>query len=234
MICQVERLVFGASARPSALLLAALLAALVLGAGGHAQAQQGGASAASAARVIELRIGDEVEPVMAEYIDNGIEPAAREHASLVLITMDTPGGLETSMQDMISHILSSPVPVAVFVSPTGSRGASARLLHSPFGGHRGDDGARYARGRGFTLAGGRRLSDHRGPDARKENHERRDGFLAQLFRKARPQRDPGGNRGDRRQSLHRRRSPAGQAHRPDREIAGRSAGATRWAHDHAL
>ncbi len=78
-----------------------------------------------AARVIELRIGDEIEPLMAEYIDGGIEQAAREHANLVLITMDTPGGLQTSMQDIIQHILSSPVPVAVYVSPTGSRGASA-------------------------------------------------------------------------------------------------------------
>ena len=77
------------------------------------------------ARVIELRIGDEVDPISAEYVVDGIEQAAREHASLVLITMDTPGGLETSMQDIIQHILSSPVPVAVYVSPTGARGASA-------------------------------------------------------------------------------------------------------------
>ncbi len=75
--------------------------------------------------MIELRIGDEIEPIMAEYVDAGIEQAAREHASLVLITMDTPGGLEDSMQDIIQHILDSPVPVAVYVSPTGSRGASA-------------------------------------------------------------------------------------------------------------
>jgi membrane-bound serine protease (ClpP class) len=44
-------------------------------------------------KVLELRIGDEIEPVMAEYIDNGIEEAARIHANLILITMDTPGGL---------------------------------------------------------------------------------------------------------------------------------------------
>jgi membrane-bound serine protease (ClpP class) len=43
----------------------------------------------------------------------------------VLITMDTPGGLSSSMEDMIQHILASPVPVAVYVAPTGSRGASA-------------------------------------------------------------------------------------------------------------
>jgi membrane-bound serine protease (ClpP class) len=77
------------------------------------------------AQIIELRIGDEIEPVMAEYVDSGIEVASRRHASLVLITMDTPGGLSTSMEDIIQHILDSPVPVVVYVSPAGSRGASA-------------------------------------------------------------------------------------------------------------
>jgi membrane-bound serine protease (ClpP class) len=77
------------------------------------------------ANIIELNIGDEIEPVMAEYVDNGIEEAAQRHASLVLITMDTPGGLSTSMEDIIHHILDSPVPVAIFISPVGSRGASA-------------------------------------------------------------------------------------------------------------
>jgi membrane-bound serine protease (ClpP class) len=80
---------------------------------------------AGPAQILELRIGDEIEPVMAEYVDNGIEEAARRHASLILITMDTPGGLSTSMEDMIQHILDSPVPVAIFISPVGSRGASA-------------------------------------------------------------------------------------------------------------
>ena len=76
-------------------------------------------------KVFELRIGDEIEPVMAEYIDNGIQEAARIQANLILITMDTPGGLSTSMEDIIQHILDSPVPVAVFISTVGSRGASA-------------------------------------------------------------------------------------------------------------
>jgi membrane-bound serine protease (ClpP class) len=82
-------------------------------------------SPSSSAQIIELNIGDEIEPVMAEYVVNGIEEAAQRHASLVLITMDTPGGLSTSMEDIIHHILDSPVPVAVYVSPVGSRGASA-------------------------------------------------------------------------------------------------------------
>jgi membrane-bound serine protease (ClpP class) len=75
--------------------------------------------------VQELTLDSEVEPILATYIDEGLADAARRHASLVLITMDTPGGLSDSMKDMIQHILASPVPVAVYVSPTGARGASA-------------------------------------------------------------------------------------------------------------
>jgi membrane-bound serine protease (ClpP class) len=75
--------------------------------------------------VFELNLDREVEPVLATYIDEGLAEAARRQAALVLITMDTPGGLSDSMTDMIHHILDSPVPVAVFVSPTGARGASA-------------------------------------------------------------------------------------------------------------
>ncbi|HET8922400.1 MAG TPA: nodulation protein NfeD [Candidatus Acidoferrum sp.] len=75
--------------------------------------------------VLELNLTGEVEPVLATYIDEGLATAAQRHAALVLVTMDTPGGLSSSMQDIIQHILASPVPVAVFVSPTGARGASA-------------------------------------------------------------------------------------------------------------
>jgi membrane-bound serine protease (ClpP class) len=75
--------------------------------------------------VVELKLDREVEPVLATYIDEGLADAAHRQAALVLITMDTPGGLSDSMTDMIHHILDSPVPVAVFVSPVGARGASA-------------------------------------------------------------------------------------------------------------
>ncbi len=75
--------------------------------------------------VLRLDLDREVEPVLATYIDEGIADAANRHAALVLITMDTPGGLSDSMKDIIQHILNSPVPVAVYVSPTGARGASA-------------------------------------------------------------------------------------------------------------
>ncbi len=75
--------------------------------------------------VLELSLDGEVEPILATYIDEGLADAARRHAALALITMDTPGGLSDSMKDMIQHILVSPVPVAVYVAPTGARGASA-------------------------------------------------------------------------------------------------------------
>jgi len=80
---------------------------------------------ASGNLVLQLKVDGEVEPILATYIDEGLADAARRHASLVLITMDTPGGLSSSMEDIIQHILASTVPVAVYVSPTGSRGASA-------------------------------------------------------------------------------------------------------------
>ncbi|MGB2589995.1 MAG: nodulation protein NfeD [Candidatus Acidiferrum sp.] len=75
--------------------------------------------------VLRLDLDREVEPVLASYIDEGIEDAANRHAALVLITMNTPGGLSDSMTEIIQHILASPVPVAVYVWPTGARGASA-------------------------------------------------------------------------------------------------------------
>ena len=79
----------------------------------------------SSATVVQLRIDGEIEPILAEYIVSGIEQAGRDHASLILITMDTPGGLDTSMRAIIQAILQSPVPVVTYVTPSGSRAASA-------------------------------------------------------------------------------------------------------------
>jgi membrane-bound serine protease (ClpP class) len=75
--------------------------------------------------VLELRLNGEVEPILATYTEEGLADAANRHAALVLVTMDTPGGLSDSTKDIIQHILESPVPVAVFVAPAGARGASA-------------------------------------------------------------------------------------------------------------
>jgi membrane-bound serine protease (ClpP class) len=82
----------------------------------------------SAPVVLELKLDGVVAPILANYIDEGLADAAKRNAALVLIAMDTPGGLSDSMTDIIHHILDSPVPVAVYVSPAGARGASAGFL----------------------------------------------------------------------------------------------------------
>jgi len=106
---------------PRALFGACVLAgaALVLLANGPSPAE------VHSATIVQLRIDGEIEPVLAGYIVDGIHEAAREHASLILITINTPGGLDTSMRSIIQAILQSPVPVVNYVYPTGSRAASA-------------------------------------------------------------------------------------------------------------
>ncbi len=82
-------------------------------------------AASSPAKIVRLQIDGEIEPILADYIVHGIDSAAEQHAQLVLITIDTPGGLDTAMRTIIQKILTSPVPVVAYVSPTGSRAASA-------------------------------------------------------------------------------------------------------------
>ncbi len=75
--------------------------------------------------VLELRIDGVVDPFVADYVRGGIERAAEEGANAVLITIDTPGGLGSSMREIDQAILNSPVPVIGYVSPQGARAASA-------------------------------------------------------------------------------------------------------------
>jgi membrane-bound serine protease (ClpP class) len=82
-------------------------------------------AAPASSSVYELQINGEIEPILAEYIVDGIDAANRDNASLILITEDTPGGLDSSMRDIIAAILHSRVPVVTYVTPSGSRAASA-------------------------------------------------------------------------------------------------------------
>jgi membrane-bound serine protease (ClpP class) len=66
-----------------------------------------------------------IGPASADFVGRAIKRAAKEKAELVVIRMDTPGGLDTSMRELIKDILASPVPVATFVAPSGARAASA-------------------------------------------------------------------------------------------------------------
>jgi membrane-bound serine protease (ClpP class) len=83
------------------------------------------AGVASAAPVVVLQLQDAIGPASADYLIRGIKKAAEEGAPLVVIQLDTPGGLDTSMRQIIQTILSSSVPVAIYVSPEGARAASA-------------------------------------------------------------------------------------------------------------
>src|SRR5208282_1293785 len=108
-----------------------LLCAFVVGGATLIVAARAAAPAASpfesrpAAPVVEMHIDGEIEPILAEYLVNGIGQANRDRANLILITINTPGGLDTSMRSIIQAILLSHVPVVTYVNPTGSRAASA-------------------------------------------------------------------------------------------------------------
>ena len=72
-----------------------------------------------------LTASGEINPVMANYLKRGIHQANSAHAVAVLIKLDTPGGLDSSMRDIVQAIDNSNVPVIVYVSPSGARAASA-------------------------------------------------------------------------------------------------------------
>jgi membrane-bound serine protease (ClpP class) len=84
-----------------------------------------GMAASVRADVLRVVVDGTINPISDEYIERGIEQAVKQHAQAVLIEIRTPGGLVDSTRNIISKILASPVPVIVYVYPTGSRSASA-------------------------------------------------------------------------------------------------------------
>ncbi|HET6486032.1 MAG TPA: nodulation protein NfeD [Spirochaetia bacterium] len=75
-----------------------------------------------------LTLDGPIDPVSARYLLRGLQRAQRDGAALVVIQVDTPGGLGTSMDQIVQAILASPVPIVVYVSPQGARAASAGVF----------------------------------------------------------------------------------------------------------
>src|SRR5438045_8495873 len=82
----------------------------------------------ASAEVVKVVVHDTIQPITAEYISRAIDQAARSNAQAVLIEMNTPGGLVSSTREIIEKITSSPVPVIVYVTPTGGHAGSAGIL----------------------------------------------------------------------------------------------------------
>ena len=75
-----------------------------------------------------IGINDPITPVTARFLHRHLEEAARLGDRLVLIEMDTPGGLDTAMREIVKDVMASPVPVVVYVAPSGARAASAGAI----------------------------------------------------------------------------------------------------------
>src|SRR5262245_44560308 len=83
------------------------------------------AAAAAAERAVVLEVDGVIGPALADYVIRAIRGVQPTDTRLVVLRMNTPGGLDSSMREIIRAILASPVPVVTYVAPSGARAASA-------------------------------------------------------------------------------------------------------------
>ena len=82
----------------------------------------------ASAQILKVVVDDTIQPISQEYISRAIDEAHRRNDQAVLIEMNTPGGLVSSTREIIEKITSSPVPVIVYVTPTGGHAGSAGIF----------------------------------------------------------------------------------------------------------
>ncbi len=83
---------------------------------------------AATSEVYVLEVKGTINPVLVDYVERGIDRAEEDRAVACIIQLDTPGGLDTSMRDIVKNIVNARVPVVVYVSPSGARAASAGVF----------------------------------------------------------------------------------------------------------
>jgi membrane-bound serine protease (ClpP class) len=105
--------------------LVALALALLLIAAAHAATAAGQTASGPLVQSIDLDVT--IDPASADWVDQSLDDARNAGAKLVIFRLDTPGGLDESMRDIVKDIIAAPMPVVVFVYPNGSRAASAGL-----------------------------------------------------------------------------------------------------------
>ena len=161
------------------------------------------------AEVLKIVVDDTIQPITDEYIGRAIQDAARNNDQALLIEMSTPGGLVDSTRDIIEKILASPVPVIIYVAPSGSRAASAGffILESA-------DMAAMAPGTNTGAAHPVTLGGGKMDDVMKEKVENdAAAFMRSVVVQARPQRGGGRERGAPVEIVHRSGSALAEADR---------------------
>src|SRR6202011_2576078 len=85
-------------------------------------------AAASTPRVEQADLNGDINTIMAAYISASVSRAEADHADALLVVINTPGGISTSMDDIVTSLLNAKLPVVAFVYPSGARAASAGLF----------------------------------------------------------------------------------------------------------
>ena len=108
-------------------LMGLVLLAHAMGAAGAQAVPAAAPAPASPGTVVLMELDGAIGPAAVDHVRRGLRLAAREQARLAVIQLDTPGGLDASMRDIVKDILASPVPVATFVAPDGARADTLTL-----------------------------------------------------------------------------------------------------------